>query len=67
MENQLSQAQTNLIECLKFLKINQEEIVAIMLMIPKDEQIAEMAEFLLNNPEATQQEIMEKALEISEL
>ena len=37
-----------------------------MLMIPKDEQIAKMAEFLLENPKASESEILKKAAEISE-
>ena len=37
-----------------------------MLMIPKDEQIAKMAEFLLENPKASESEILKKATEISE-
>ena len=66
MANQLSEAQANLIECLKFLKLEQDAIVAIMLLIPKDEQIATMAEYLLENPKATESDILKKATEISE-
>lgn len=66
MENQLSEAQANLIECLKFLKISQETIVGIMLMIPKDEQIAEMANYLSDNPKASESEILKKTTEIRE-
>ncbi|MDD7351700.1 MAG: hypothetical protein PUG90_05970 [Clostridia bacterium] len=66
MTNKLSEAQTDMIECLKFLKLDQEAIVAIMLLIPKDEQIAEMAEFLLENPNSTQSDILKKAVNISE-
>ena len=51
---------------LEFLKLDQEAIVAIMLLIPKEEQIAEIAEFLLENPNATQSDILKKATEISE-
>ncbi len=65
MENHLSQAQANLIECFKFLKIKQETIVGIMLMIPEDEQIAQMADFLLTNPMATESELLKKAVEIA--
>ncbi len=66
MANQLSQAQASLIECFKFLKIKQDAIVAIMLLIPKDEQIAKMAEYLLANPKVTETQILEKAMEIAE-
>ena len=65
MANQLSEAQANLIECLKFLKVKQDAIVAIMLLIPKDEQIATIAEYLLENPKANEPEILKKATEIS--
>ena len=66
MANKLSEAQASLIESLKFLKLEQDAIVVIMLLIPKDEQIAEMAEFLLENPKATEADILKKATEISE-
>lgn len=66
MTTKLSKAQSDMIECLKFLKLDQEAIVAIMLLIPKDEQIAEIAEFLLENPNATQSDILKKAVDISE-
>ena len=65
MAKLLSEAQANLIECLKFLKIKQEKIVGIILMIPQDRQIAEMAEYLSNNPKTTESEIFAKAIEIS--
>ena len=66
MPDKLSKNQAGLIECFKFLKLNQEAIVTIMLLIPKDDQIAEMAEFLLENPEATEPELLKKAVEISD-
>ena len=66
MTNKLSKAKSDMIECLKFLKLDQEAIVAIMLLIPKEEQIAEMAEFLLETPNATQSDILKKAVDISE-
>lgn len=65
MANQLSYAQANLIECFKFLNLKQETIVGIMLLIPKDEQIAEMAEYLLENPKATESQLLKKATDIS--
>ena len=66
MENKLTEAQANLINCLKFLKFKRDTIIAIMLMIPQDEQIAEMADYLLSNPQATESDILEKAIEISQ-
>ena len=66
MESKLSQAQVNLIECLKYLQVSQDGIKGIMLMIPNEEQIGEMASFLLENKQATESEMIEKAIEISE-
>lgn len=66
MENKLTEAQANLINCLKSLKFKRDTIIAIMLMIPQDEQIAEMADYLLSNPKATESDILEKAIEISQ-
>ena len=65
MGNKLSEAQASLIECLKFLKLEQDTIVVIMLLIPDDEQIASMAGYLLENPRATESDILKKATEIS--
>ena len=62
----LTEAQEILIDCLKFLKVRKEMITGIMLMIPKDDQIADMAEFLSKNQDATEEEIVEMALELSE-
>ena len=63
----LSQAQSILIECLKFLKLNEETITGIMLMIPNDEQISRMAEFLEKTPNPTEKQIVEEAQRISEM
>lgn len=67
MNNRLSEAQVSLIECLKFLKLEKNTIVAIMLLIPEDEQIAEMAEFLLENPKAIESDIIEMANRLTKL
>ena len=67
MENQLSQAQMNLIECLKFLEITPDAITTILLLIPQDEQIAEMADYLLENPKVAEAKIIEQAVMISEM
>ena len=66
MAIQLSKAQEMLIECLQFLKISKDAIIGVMMMIPEDEQIAEMASYLLENRQATENDILEKAVEISE-
>ena len=66
MEHQLTTAQETLIECLQLLGLEATAIITIMLMIPEDEQIAEMAEYLLKNPKATESDILKKAVDISE-
>lgn len=65
MEKQLSEAQANFIECLKYLKIDKDAIITIMLLVPQDEQIADLAEYLLEHPLATESDILHKAMEIS--
>ena len=66
MANQLSEAQVNLIECFKFLKVKQETIVTILLLIPENDQIASMAEFILGNMNATESELLEMAIKIAD-
>ena len=63
---QLNNSQAQLVECLKFLKVSQENIVGIMLLVKTDEQISEMADFLMTNPKATSSEILSKAVGISD-
>lgn len=63
---ELSQSQIDFIQCLRFLELEEQAIVAIALMIKTDEQIAEMAEFLLSHPEATQSDLLRVAVEISD-
>lgn len=65
MKKQLSQAQANLIECLKYLEIDKDAIITIMLLVPKEAQIADLAEYLLAHPSATQSDILHKAMEIN--
>ena len=67
MANTLSEAQAYLAECLKFLKISRDAIVTILLLVPNDDQIAAMAEYILENPKAAEEQILKKAMEISEL
>lgn len=66
MVNQLSEAQASLIECLKFLGVTRRTITAIMLLIPEDHQIAEMADFLMRNKNAEESQMLEMAVQISE-
>ena len=65
MKKQLSQAQANLIECLKYLEIDKDAIITIMLLVPKESQIADLAEYLLEHPLATESDILHKAIEIN--
>ena len=65
MKKQLSQAQANLVECLKYLKVHHEAIITILLLVPSEEQIADLAEYLLENPLATESDIIQKSIEIA--
>ena len=67
MENQLTRAQAMLIECLAYFDVKEEAIMAIMLMVRSDEQIAAMAEYLSKNPKTTEQDIIEEAMRIDEM
>ena len=49
MEYKPSQAQSAFLECLMALGMSKDGIMVIMLLIPEDWQIAEMADFLLKN------------------
>ena len=62
---QLSEMQKNLIQCLKYLKLEEDAIVVIMLSLKEEDQMAELADFLMNNQESTQGQILEKVMEIS--
>ncbi len=63
---ELTKEQNALIECLKFKGITKDNIVGIMLMVKEQEQIAKMAEYLLENPTASSDEIMAFALTLKE-
>ncbi len=68
MEKQnLSEAQVILIEGLRFLNVNPDVIKGVVLLIPESWQIAEMASYLLKNKEASESEILEEAIRISEM
>ncbi len=62
----LTDAQKRLIECLKFLKVEDERIIGIMLLVKTDEQISAMADYILKTPTATSSMILEKGVEISD-
>jgi hypothetical protein len=67
MSDQLSEMQETLIEYLKSLNYEQETILLIMLLIPKDAELALLAQYLLENPQATDSDIIQKAMDILEL
>ena len=66
MEGRFSDAQEKLIECLKFLKLSPNAAIAVMLLVKTDGQIAEMADFLLQNPDARESDILKAATDINE-
>lgn len=65
--SELSKAQEMLIMCLKALGVSPDGVKVIMLLIPEDWRIAEMADFLLKNKDAKETEIIEEAIRISEM
>lgn len=67
MEYKPSRAQEICLECLMTLGVSTDGIMVIMLLIPEDWQIAEMADYLLKNKGATEDEIIEEAIRISEM
>ena len=67
MEYKPSQAQAAFLECLMALGMSKDGIMVIMLLIPEDWQIAEMADFLLKNKDAKETEIIEEAIRLSEM
>lgn len=67
MTNELSEAQEMLIGCLKALEVSLDGVKVIMLLIPEDWMIAEMADYLLKNKGAKENQIIEEAVRISEM
>lgn len=60
----LSEMETTIIQGLKYLKVEEEAIIGIMLLIQEEWQVIEMGSYLYDNPQATQEEILLKAVEI---
>lgn len=44
--------------------MEEDAIIASMLQIKEEDQQMEMVEFLMNNPKATREDVLEKAVEI---
>ena len=63
--SELSTNQKNLIQVLKYLKLEEDAIIGIVLSLKSDNQIADMAEYLSANPRATQSQILAKSVELS--
>ena len=51
---------------LKSLMLSKDGTIAIALMLQEDNQMIEMVEYIKNNPNATESEILKKAVEINE-
>ena len=58
--SELSKAQEMLIICLKALGVSLDVVKVIMLLIPEDWRIAEMADFLLKNKDAKETKSLRK-------
>lgn len=65
MNQELNESQKILIQCLCALNCQEETITAIILLLSTEEQISEMADFLLNNRLATESDILKNAIEIA--
>ena len=62
---QLTKMQTALIGVLKYMNVEEDAIVGIMLMLKEENQIIEMGYWIANNRQASQSQILEKAVELS--
>ena len=62
----MTKLQEYFIELLNAFGIEKDMIVGIMLLLTTEDQIIELTDFLDRNREATRDEIIEKAIRISE-
>ena len=62
----LTQTEGKLIDMLCHRGAEEESIMVTFLLIPKEEQQQQMILFLQNNPEATVDEVIDEALELTE-
>ena len=64
---ELTKMQELLIELLQAFGVRKDIIVAVLLMVNTDDQIMELTEFMDRNRQATEDEIIEEAVRISEM
>ena len=64
---ELTKMQELLIELLQAFGVRKDIIVAVLLMVNTDNQIMELTEFMDRNRQATEDEIIEEAVRISEM
>ena len=62
---ELTEAQKLLIECLKHFGVSKGRAMAVFMMLQEDDQRMDMIEYLLNEPEMTDEKAMEKARELA--
>lgn len=64
---ELTKMQELLIELLQAFGVRKDIIMAVLLMVNTDNQIMELTEFMDRNRQATEDEIIEEAVRISEM
>ena len=62
---ELTEAQKLLIACLKHFGVNKGRAMAIFLMLKEESQQLDMSEYLLNEPEMTDEKALEMARRIA--
>ena len=65
MEYKLTQTENRLVEMLCGLGMEENEVIAHMLLLPNEQEQREMIVYLEENPEATLDDIWETALDLS--
>ena len=63
----LSKVQMTLIQYLKAFDLTEESIIGTMLLLPEDEEVQRMIDWLDENLGATQNQILLKSLELTKL
>ena len=61
----LTETQGLLLNGLELYKVEKGAIIGIMIMLQKEDQMNELMHYMASNPEMTQEEILEKAVEIA--
>lgn len=63
---ELTEKQKKLLQYFQALKISEENIIGIMLLIQKEEQQNQMMDYIIANKVLTKDQLIEKAMQISQ-